>query len=56
MRANGFFRGIFISPGSHHVVFSYKPMSFLIGLVLAAAMLGLIAVFSILKRIKSGAE
>ena len=42
-RANYLFPSIFVSPGSHHVRFSFEPSSFRIGLalsVIAAAMLG----------------
>ncbi len=36
-RANGIFRGVWIEPGSHEVVFSYEPTSFRAGLALLAA-------------------
>ena len=35
VRVNGLFRGVVLPPGTHHVVFRYRPRSFTLGLQLA---------------------
>jgi hypothetical protein len=54
-RANGFFRGILLPPGEHHVQFKYSPISFQIGLALAGVMAAFLVVAAATATLKSGA-
>jgi hypothetical protein len=53
LRANYFFRGVFVPAGNHHVEFKYAPYSFRLGLTVSLVTLGLIAAL-LLARKKSG--
>lgn len=53
--ANYLFRGVFLEPGTHHVEFSYEPVSFKLGLAAAAAGLMLLTgAFFISRRKRAG--
>ena len=43
LRVNSIFRGVLLAPGKHQVVYRFRPASFQIGLLLAAASLLVIA-------------
>ncbi|HEY9778090.1 MAG TPA: YfhO family protein [Planktothrix sp.] len=54
-RANGYFRGIVLPAGEHTVQFKYDPISFKIGLALAAAM-SLLLIAAALTAARDGVE
>ena len=53
LRTNSIFRGAFLTPGEHRLVFSYRPSSWRLGLALGAAGLALLAVCCVLATRRS---
>ena len=45
LRANGIFRGVATPAGDHEIIFTYRPMSFLIGAALSLSALGFVSIF-----------
>ncbi|MBI4489665.1 MAG: YfhO family protein [Deltaproteobacteria bacterium] len=51
MRANYFFRGVLLSPGSHQVIFRYEPLSFRYGLIVTLVTLLSLLIFFVKGRL-----
>jgi uncharacterized membrane protein YfhO len=52
LRANLFFRGVFLSAGNHVVEFRYQPRSFTLGLIISLAFLSGVVIWSIFLFVK----
>jgi len=53
LRANGFFRALRLSPGDHRVRLAYRPRSLMVGIVLSAATLIVLAALFVVSLMKA---